>query len=448
VLALVMVSPDGRSGAAMVSMGVGMTQPWSAFEGDVALTSNMLDMAGSVFLESFNGAREQGQLTACQSNLKNIGTACEMYSTDHAGRYPKTLAELVPDYLQAIPTCPAAGSDTYSSTYKASTGPDRFELACSGNHHKQRRDNLPAYNSVAGLDGGTPLQAPQTPDKLPSVVVTASVKDATFAHNLIAKLYPGAGSAPKAGQDKNYDLPPGQGTLRLKTAAPARLIFSFGDQAEQLLDSKGGTLADQSLLKQALQWGGDGIVYADYTDLQPLMDSLSKAVSQAEPKDKELAQTILDKLKGVDLKGASCLAVRPDGLEWHSFGAFSGGVMMTGGVAAAILVPNFVRARGQGQETACKSNLKNIGTALEMWSTDHSGKYPDSLSQLTPDYLKAIPTCPVSGTDTYSASYSKHKGASYDSFTIFCQGHNHEAVGLPPDYPRYDAEQGLIERPF
>ena len=45
-------------------------------------------------------------------------------------------------------------------------------------------------------------------------------------------------------------------------------------------------------------------------------------------------------------------------------------------ILAAILVPNFVRARAQGHLTACKSNLKNIGTALEMYSTDHAGRYP------------------------------------------------------------------------
>ena len=43
-------------------------------------------------------------------------------------------------------------------------------------------------------------------------------------------------------------------------------------------------------------------------------------------------------------------------------------------ILAAILVPNFIRARAQGQLTACKSNLKNIGTAMEMYSTDWSGK--------------------------------------------------------------------------
>ena len=47
-------------------------------------------------------------------------------------------------------------------------------------------------------------------------------------------------------------------------------------------------------------------------------------------------------------------------------------------ILAAILVPNFIRARAQSQLTSCKSNLKNIGTALEMYFTDHNGQYPHS----------------------------------------------------------------------
>ena len=48
-------------------------------------------------------------------------------------------------------------------------------------------------------------------------------------------------------------------------------------------------------------------------------------------------------------------------------------------ILAAILVPNFIRARAQGQLTACKSNLKNIGTAMEKYSTDWGGKYPTAI---------------------------------------------------------------------
>lgn len=120
-------------------------------------------------------------------------------------------------------------------------------------------------------------------------------------------------------------------------------------------------------------------------------------------------------------------------------------------ILAAILVPNFIRARAQGQLTACKSNLKNIGTALEMYSTDWSGKYPTATAAtLTPNYLKTIPQCPAISSNTYVAAFGS--GAlgntqSYrDYYIVSCTGENHLAVSVTGDYPAYNGIQGLIER--
>lgn len=122
-------------------------------------------------------------------------------------------------------------------------------------------------------------------------------------------------------------------------------------------------------------------------------------------------------------------------------------------ILAAILVPNFIRARAQGQLTACKSNLKNIGTAMEMYSTDWNGKYPTDTGmagQLTPNYLKTIPECPAVGSASYVATYGT--GAAYnnnnyiDYYFISCATTNHNAVSVPSGYPQYDGISGLIER--
>lgn len=92
--------------------------------------------------------------------------------------------------------------------------------------------------------------------------------------------------------------------------------------------------------------------------------------------------------------------------------------------------------------TACKSNLKNLGVALEMYSTDNLGDYPLSSSQLTPRYLKTIPTCPTVGSVTYVMSLAP-KG-----YTIVCGGKQHEGAGIrEADYPQYTSVTGLIERP-
>jgi type II secretory pathway pseudopilin PulG len=120
------------------------------------------------------------------------------------------------------------------------------------------------------------------------------------------------------------------------------------------------------------------------------------------------------------------------------------------GVLGAIMVPNFIRARSRGQLTACKSNLKNIGTAFEMYSTDWSGKYPANLDLLTPNYLKTIPECPATGDVSYTmktGSTAAYNTAGFeDYYFIQCEGENHTAVSVPENYPQYDGIQGLIDR--
>ncbi len=50
----------------------------------------------------------------------------------------------------------------------------------------------------------------------------------------------------------------------------------------------------------------------------------------------------------------------------------------------------------------CRNNMVSLGSALENYAADHDYYYPDSLDKLVPKYINAIPTCPDSGTDSYS----------------------------------------------
>lgn len=448
IVALMMVSPDSREAAGYASVGLAMVgNPFVAFEGELAMTNDGLAKLPGLFASSFSQARGQGQLVACQSNLKNIGTALEMYSTDWNGRYPSTLSTLTPNYLKTIPTCPAAASDTYSSTLKVTAEPDSFTVACSGNHHQQEAENLPAYDSNIGLTGGTPIPGTDEPEPTPSTVVTATVKDIKMAHALLLKAFPEAGAEPKPGEEKSYPFPYPGVTLKMTTGTPPRLVLGYGPEAAALMDTKGGTLADKARLKEALSWGGEGVIYADYLNLRPAVEALEKAVGSEKSSEADLARAMLEELNDVELEGASVVAVRPDGLHWRAFG--SSGAMVVAGLGAAILVPNFVRAQDQGQLTGCKSNLKNMGTALEMYATDWSGRYPNSLDKLTPNYLKTIPDCPSAGTVTYRAHFGpKAKGnpEEYkDYYYVECAGSNHTTLGLAPDFPAYNALQGLIE---
>lgn len=88
--------------------------------------------------------------------------------------------------------------------------------------------------------------------------------------------------------------------------------------------------------------------------------------------------------------------------------------------------------------TACKCNLKNIATALEMYATDNNGYYPPDLKKLTPDYLEKLPQCPVKGAN-YVYEVSKKK----DSFIIYCPGEQHKDLGITG--PAYGSNSGLVE---
>ncbi len=65
-------------------------------------------------------------------------------------------------------------------------------------------------------------------------------------------------------------------------------------------------------------------------------------------------------------------------------------------VLAAILIPNFLRARTNSQVSASKSNLKELATALETYYVDNQA-YPNDVTLnilATGAYIRALPLDP------------------------------------------------------
>lgn len=122
------------------------------------------------------------------------------------------------------------------------------------------------------------------------------------------------------------------------------------------------------------------------------------------------------------------------------------GFILVMGMAAVGLFFYFgapVRAHKVPTLSSCKSNLKVIGTCLEMYATDEpGGTYPANLAALTPNYFRTIPKCPEAGSDTYSASF---KVSDEGTARVYCQGNHHPAI--PPDYPRWESKQDLVDPP-
>ena len=101
--------------------------------------------------------------------------------------------------------------------------------------------------------------------------------------------------------------------------------------------------------------------------------------------------------------------------------------------------------RGSSELWRCRSNLRTIADAAEIYSTDNVGLYPRTLAQLTPRYLEEIPRCPSANGDTYSFTY--RSATRPDAFTFFCYG-DHSRSATPNGYPRYSSYQGDMGRPL
>ncbi|HPZ10069.1 MAG TPA: hypothetical protein PL110_18405 [Candidatus Eremiobacteraeota bacterium] len=55
-----------------------------------------------------------GHIGICESYLKNIATALEMYATDNKGNYPVSLDKLVETkHMKELPTCPGPEDTSY-----------------------------------------------------------------------------------------------------------------------------------------------------------------------------------------------------------------------------------------------------------------------------------------------------------------------------------------------
>lgn len=84
--------------------------------------------------------RTQDNYSGCYRNMCKIDEALKAYARDHKGNYPGRLEELVPGYLEEIPSCPQAVRDTYSDSYGAVGAPAMYFFACSGHNHEGPAD--------------------------------------------------------------------------------------------------------------------------------------------------------------------------------------------------------------------------------------------------------------------------------------------------------------------
>jgi len=100
------------------------------------------------------GQGAQEALASCRANLMALATAARMHAMDNSGHYPANLSELrVRHYLATIPTCPSAGTATYTDGYQTNSNPDAFTVYCKKANHLGAGvpADHPQYGSWGGL---------------------------------------------------------------------------------------------------------------------------------------------------------------------------------------------------------------------------------------------------------------------------------------------------------
>lgn len=90
----------------------------------------------------------------------------------------------------------------------------------------------------------------------------------------------------------------------------------------------------------------------------------------------------------------------------------AGGTVAVGAVAAGIMMPALARARGEARKAVCKSNVKQLGLGIMMYTMDYDENLPQKLEDLYDDYISAdnIFVCP---TDTSPMEIGKGLKCSY-----------------------------------
>ena len=84
------------------------------------------------------------------------------------------------------------------------------------------------------------------------------------------------------------------------------------------------------------------------------------------------------------------------------------------GILVAIAIPIYNNVTGDAKQKACAANERTLEGAVAMYQAANGGEMPDNLDALVPDFIEAIPKCPVDGTSSYTLDP--------DNGTVSCGG--------------------------
>ena len=84
-------------------------------------------------------------------------------------------------------------------------------------------------------------------------------------------------------------------------------------------------------------------------------------------------------------------------------------VILIMSILVGIALASFAFSTAKAKSTACKANLRTMDGAYQTWLAQQTGTvtvpatFALEMAQLSPSYIKAIPTCPAGGVYTFTA---------------------------------------------
>jgi general secretion pathway protein G len=106
------------------------------------------------------------------------------------------------------------------------------------------------------------------------------------------------------------------------------------------------------------------------------------------------------------------------------------------GIIAAIAIPNLLVALQKGKQKATMGDMKSVGTALEIYTTDNSmvpnADLPtlNTATYFVPFYIKVLPL-----TDSWGTAWNYVRGTNpSDQYSITSYGRDKVAAGLDTMY--------------
>lgn len=353
-------------------------------------------------------------LSECKENIRNLTFCLARYEVELKKDTPATVQALVPRFLRAIPDCPSAGR----STYQIGKDDGGSYVYCGGHHHPQTQPNYPR---TGGEDGATSGELREIPEL---VNFSRLDEEGRAAYRLVS----------------------GQ---RIVVDSQARFVsLSDGDQDKNFLLNQPVELP--AIARENLEWGGERLIYLDFTDLAAGVPLLQQYAGQknAFGATVVMAEAVLESLKvGGGTQGSNAVRWEPGGLAYRGSGFWAKPLVSTGVAFTPVWIDSAIRREQVQLARVCRQNVLKIAVALKAYSESGEGPYPESLSLLVPEFLPELPTCPVAGEDTYSGAYRWNLLYNWEPrsgvFELFCKGHFHRGAGWSEDEPFFNLDTGV-----